>query len=232
MTQTTAARQDAAGKSTRREKLLLPSLMCADFGHLANEVSELEAAGANGFHLDLMDGQYVPNYGMGIPSISWVAKNAHVPCDVHMMSQNPSRYVDRILDLGVRVVYLHPDTDPGIEATLTHVRERGAHPGIAVNPEVSVAEVRDLLPLVDYVLVMTVHPGFAGQKWIDSVDPKIAELSVLGAQLGFKVVVDGNCSRQNITKALGLGATGFVLGTASLFGHGPYGPTFAELAKL
>lgn len=214
------------------QTLLLPSLMCADFGKLGEEVAFLEAAGADGFHLDLMDGSYVPNYGMGMPSISWVASHAHVPCDVHMMSQQPSRYLDRFLDMGIQVFYLHPESEPRIQEALRHIRERGAHPGIAINPETSIGNVQELLPLVDYVLAMTVHPGFAGQKWIEDVDPKIAALADLGQRQGFDVVVDGNCSPSNIEKGMGLGARGFVLGTASLFGHGSYQESMDAIRRL
>lgn len=218
--------------TTEKSTLFLPSLMCADFGHLREDVLALEAAGADGFHLDLMDGNYVPNYAMGLGDIQAVASMASVPCDVHMMVQDPGRYVDRFAKAGVRIVYVHPDACPDCAATLRQIRELGMAPGIAVNPGVTVEEVRELLSLVDYVLAMTVNPGFAGQKWIASVDPKIAELSKLGESMGFDVIIDGNCSPENIKRAHDLGARGFVLGTAGLFGHGPYRQTMAALRGL
>ena len=203
--------------------------MCADFGHLAREVAALEAAGADGFHLDLMDGVFVPNFAMGLGDIAWVCAHAHVPCDVHMMVTDPSAYVSVVAELGARVVYVHPEAGGNTIHALGELRERGVHPGIAVNPTTPFAEVEPLLPLVDYVLAMTVNPGFAGQRWIDAVNPKLAELAAARERFGFDVVVDGNCSPERIEQAADLGVRGFVLGTAGLFGHGDYASTMASL---
>ena len=190
-------------------KLFLPSMMCADFGHLANDVYALEDAGANGFHLDLMDGTYVPNYGMGLQDIEWICKNSSVPCDVHMMVEQPGRYVSKFADMGVKA-------------------------GIAINPGTSFAAVEPILPLCDYVLVMTVNPGFAGQKWLDFVNPKIEQLIAASHTNGnnYEVIVDGNCSPERIMQASKTGVKGFVLGTAGLFGHGDFATTMAGLREL
>ena len=219
---------------TANDKLLLPSMMCADFGHLADDVAALEAAGADGFHLDLMDGTYVPNYGMGLQDIEWLCANASVPCDVHMMVERPGRYVDKFARMGVRVIYVHPEADPHVARTLATIRDLGVKAGIAVNPGTSFAAVEPVLPLVDYVLVMTVNPGFAGQKWLDFVNPKIEQL-VAASHEGaddYEVVVDGNCSPERIAQASAMGVRGFVLGTAGLFGHGPYKESIDALRAL
>lgn len=213
------------------DKLLLPSMMCADFGCLRDEVAALEAAGADGFHLDLMDGNFVPNYGMGLQDIEWFCKNATVPCDVHMMVVDPGRYVAKFAEYGARVLYVHPEADTHVARTLATIRELGVHPGIAINPGTSFAAVETILPLCDYVLVMTVNPGFAGQKWLDFVNPKLEQLVAARHENGnnYEVVVDGNCSPERVAQASDVGVKGFVLGTAGLFGHGSYAQSMKAL---
>ncbi len=217
---------------TDTQQLLLPSMMCADFGSLRDEVLALEAAGVDGFHLDVMDGNFVPNYGMGLQDIEWICANATVPCDVHIMAEDPGRYVEKFAKLGAKVIYIHPEADAHSARTLAAIADAGVHPGIAINPGTSFSTVEPLLSLVDYALVMTVNPGFAGQKWLHFVDEKIERLAEAGKRYGFDVIIDGNCSPENIALAQDLGATGFVLGTAGLFGHGDYAPTIEGLRNL
>lgn len=214
------------------DKLLLPSMMCADFGHLADDVRTLEEAGADGFHLDLMDGSFVPNYGMGLQDMEYIIRHASIPCDVHMMVEEPGRYVGKFAEMGAQVIYVHYEADRSIARTLASIRELGAHPGLAINPGTSFATVEAVLPIVDYVLVMTVNPGFAGQKWLPFVDAKIDQLAAARDRCGYQIVIDGNCSPQNIARAHKAGATGFVLGTAGLFGHGDYKTTMSQLRSL
>jgi ribulose-phosphate 3-epimerase len=209
-------------------------MMCADFGHLSDEVNDLEIAGADGFHLDLMDGTFVPNYGMGLQDMAWICAHASVPCDVHMMVEQPGRYVRLFTELGARVIYVHPEADPHVARTLAAIRDAGAKAGISINPGTSFAAVEPVLPLCDYVLVMTVNPGFAGQTWLDFVTPKIRQLVAArheGAN-DYEVVVDGNCSPERIAQASEMGVKGFVLGTAGLFGHGPYAQSMEALRSL
>ena len=216
---------------SHNDKLLLPSMMCANFGRLRDELDALEAAGADGLHLDLMDGNFVPNYGMGLQDIEWFCKNATVPCDVHMMVEQPGRYIQKFATMGVRVIYVHPEADPHMARTLATIRELGIKAGIAVNPGTSFSAVEPVLSLCDYVLVMTVNPGFAGQAWLDFVNPKIEQL-VAASHEGandYEVVVDGNCSPKRVAQASAMGVKGFVLGTAGLFGHGPYTQSMEEL---
>ena len=171
-----------------------------------------------------MDGNFVPNYGMGLQDIEWLCKNATIPCDVHMMAERPERYIQKFATMGVRVIYVHPEADPHAARTLATIRELGIKAGIAINPDTSFSAVEPVLSLCDYVLVMTVNPGFAGQAWLDFVNPKIEQL-VTASHEGandYEVVVDGNCSPKHVAQASAMGVKGFVLGTAGLFGHGPY----------
>ena len=220
--------------ATANSKLLLPSMMCADFGHLADDTAALVAAGADALHLDLMDGTYVPNYGMGLQDIEWLCANAGVPCDVHMMAMDPGRYVEKFAKAGAKVIYVHPEADVHVARTLAAIKALGVKAGIAINPGTSFAAVEPILPLCDYVLVMTVNPGFAGQKWLDFVNPKIDQLVEASHKNGnnYEVIVDGNCSAERIAQASAMGVKGFVLGTAGLFGHGDYAESMQKLRAL
>ena len=149
------------------EKLLCPSMMCADFSSLKDEIENLEKGGIDIFHLDVMDGSFVPNFGMGLQDIEYICKTATKPCDVHLMIENPSKYIDKFAKLGVNIIYIHPETDSHACRTLQMIRDAGVKSGIAVNPGTSFETVKELLHLCDYVMLMSVNPGFAGQNiWI------------------------------------------------------------------
>ena len=160
-------------------KLFCPSMMCANFGHLEKEVKDLEEGGIDIFHLDVMDGSFVPNFGMGLQDIEYIVKTATKPCDVHLMVTKPSDYIQKFADIGVQIIYVHPETDNHITRTLQMIKDAGAKAGIAVNPGTSFETVKDTLSLVDYVLVMTVNPGFAGQKYLSFVDHKFEQFCEL-----------------------------------------------------
>jgi ribulose-phosphate 3-epimerase len=150
------------------------------------------------------------------------------------MVEQPGRYVQMFAELGARVIYVHPEADPHVARTLAAIHDAGAKAGIALNPGTSFAAVEPVLPLCDYVLAMTVNPGFAGQKWLDLVNPKLEQLVAASHQGAnhYEVIVDGNCSPERIAQASKLGVKGFVLGTAGLFGHGDFATTMAGLREL
>lgn len=200
------------------KKLLCPSLMCADFSKLQDEVEKLDKAGIDIFHIDFMDGSFVPNFGMGLQDFDMVRSSTQKKVDVHLMIQNPSKYVEMFATRGADIIYIHPEADQQAARTLEDIRKLGKKAGIAINPGTAVETIFELLPLVDYVMVMTVNPGFAGQKYLEYVNPKIEKLIKLGADFDFEVMVDGAVSLEKIRKLSENGVSGFVLGTSALFG--------------
>ena len=214
-------------------KLLCPSMMCADYGNLRSEMERLQEAGADIFHIDVMDGRYVPNFGMGLQDIEFLTKNATIPCDVHLMIMNPANYVKKFCDLGVKIMYVHPEADLHPARTLQMIRDCGVKSGIAINPGTSFETVEPLLPLCDYLLVMTVNPGFAGQKYVPSVDKKIDQLLAAKEEYGYEIMIDGACSPAVIERLNAKGVLGFILGTSALFNKGrSYKEIMPELRNL
>lgn len=199
-------------------KLLCPSIMCADFSKLKAEVEELDKAGTDIFHIDFMDGSFVPNFGMGLQDFELVRASTQKKVDVHLMIQNPSKYVEMFATMGADIIYIHPEADQQAARTLDVIRNAGKKAGIAINPGTSIETVSELLPIVDYVMVMTVNPGFAGQKYLNYVNPKIEKLVKLSEEFNFEVMVDGAISPEKIEQLSEIGVTGFVLGTSALFG--------------
>lgn len=199
------------------EKLLCPSMMCADFSNLGKEVVDLETAGIDIFHIDIMDGNYVPNFGMGLQDLESIRKNTTKPVDVHLMIMNPSRYVERFIDLGTNIVYIHPEVDLNPVSTLEKIKNLGANPGIAISPGVSLESVSELFPYCEYVMVMTVNPGFSGQKFLENTNSKIEKLVEIKKNFNFKILVDGAISIEKIKNLSDKGVNGFVLGTSALF---------------
>lgn len=198
--------------------LLCPSMMCAEFGNLDNEIKLLEKANIDIFHLDVMDGKFVPNFGMGLQDIEYICKTATKPCDVHLMIENPYQYIEKFINLGCKIIYIHPESDTHPCRTLQLIKDLGAHPAIAINPNTSFETVKHLLHLCDYVMLMSVNPGFAGQRYLDFITSKFLEFIENVPKYGdYHVMVDGACSPERIQTLSQLGVEGFILGTSALF---------------
>lgn len=212
--------------------VLCASMMCADYGNLDLEIAELERAGIDWLHVDIMDGNFVPNFGMGIQDLEYLCRRATVPVDLHLMIEQPGRYVRLFASLGPKVIYVHPEADMQPARTLLDIQEQGVRPGVAINPGTSVEQIRELLPLAEYVLLMSVNPGFAGQKYLDFIDEKLARLMELRTHYNFEVMVDGAISPGRLEALHKKGALGFVLGTSGLFGKGDYAASIRRLRAL
>lgn len=210
--------------------LLCPSTMCVDFHFLDKEIKELDKAGADIFHNDVMDGTFVPNMTLGINDIKAIRRSTNKPIDVHLMIENPLEKVDWFIDAGADIIYIHPESERYVIKTLAHIKNKGKGAGIALNPDTSIDSIEEMLNLCDYVLVMTVNPGFAGQKFIDFTKKKVEKLVRLKNVYGFKIIIDGACSPKIIKELSSIGADGFVLGTSALFGKNrPYSEIIKEL---
>ena len=200
---------------------LAPSILSADFGRLAEEVSAAEEAGADWIHVDVMDGHFVPNITIG-PMVTEVVRQAtSLPVDVHLMIEQPERYLDAFAGAGASVLTVHVETCPHLNRTVERIRELGVSPGVCVNPATSVETLHEIIPFVDLVLVMSVNPGFGGQRYITDTTDKLRrarqQLDETG-RAGVELQVDGGIDALTGPQAVEAGATCLVAGSA-VFGH-------------
>ena len=215
-----------------RAHLIAPSVLSADFGRLAEEVQAAEAAGADWLHLAVMDGHFVPNLTMGPDVVGAIRRATSLPLDVHMMVSDPTRYAPRFIDVGADYVSIHYEACPEPRELIADIRSRGARPSLAVSPDTPVDVVAPSAPELDMVLVMSVYPGFGGQKFIPGSLAKLAEARALRDRLGlgYLIEVDGGITIDNAGAAAGAGADVLVAGTA-VFGADDYGGAITAIRR-
>ena len=214
---------------------LMASMMCANYGNLEKEVRELEEGGIDSFHIDIMDGRYVPNFAMSLNDMRYIAGAATKPLDVHLMIEHPNNRIGLFLSCLRKgdTVYIHPEAEYHPSTTLQSIIHAGMVPGIAINPGTSVEMVMEMLRIVKKVLVMSVNPGNAGQMYLPYVGKKITKLLAMKEDMDFEIYWDGACSADKIREFATKGVKGFVLGTTLLFGQGkPYGETLQAIREL
>jgi ribulose-phosphate 3-epimerase len=194
---------------------IAPSLLSADFSRLDEELQTIDP-GADLLHLDVMDGHFVPNITIGPPIIKALRGRTKLPFDCHLMIEEPQKYIGAFLDAGANLISIHVEAEPHLQRALQMIRDGGAKAGIAINPATSVESLSTAIEFCDYVLVMTVNPGFGGQKFIEPVVPKIRHISRLVKERGLRVEieVDGGVDAKTAPVVVAAGATMLVAGSA------------------
>jgi ribulose-phosphate 3-epimerase len=215
------------------DHLVSPSLLAADFGNLQRDVSMVNRSQADWIHLDIMDGLFVPNISFGFPVIEYIRKAAEKPLDVHLMIIDPDRYLSRFHEAGAANLTVQYEACTHLHRTVTEIRNLGMKAGVALNPHTPVFLLKNILPFIDMVLIMTVNPGFGGQSFIMESYNKIAELRSMIDAGGFKVLieVDGGIDTSNAARLIGSGVNVLVAGN-SVFSSANPADTIRKLKSL
>lgn len=213
-----------------KEKLIAPSILSADFARLGEEIQAVERAGADWIHVDVMDGRFVPNITIGPLVVAAARKVTRLPLDVHLMIEDPDRYVDEFVEAGSDWLTVHVEACRHLQRTLDAIRKKGARPGVSLNPATPLATLEDVLPDVDLVLLMSVNPGFGGQTFIPQVLDKIRRLRRMIDAAGRTILleVDGGVKVENIGEIARAGVDVLVAGSA-IFGTADYGGTISRM---
>jgi ribulose-phosphate 3-epimerase len=211
---------------------IAPSILSADFTKLGEEIKAVEKAGADYIHIDVMDGHFVPNITVGPMIVKATNKATDLPLDVHLMIENPERYIDDFFKAGSDLITVHAETVTHLHRLLGVIRDAGLKAGAALNPATPLSSIEHVLNNLDMVVLMTVNPGFGGQSFIPEVLPKIKELKKIIAQKGMEIdiEVDGGINVENIAQVAQAGANVFVAGNA-IFGSRDYAETIALMRK-
>jgi ribulose-phosphate 3-epimerase len=212
---------------------IAPSILASNFARLGEEIRMVEQAGADVIHVDVMDGHFVPNISIGIPVVESLHKATHLPLDVHLMIEQPEEYIEDFVRAGASRVLIHEESTVHLDRALAMIREHGAEAGAAINPATPVMMLSEVLDKLDTVLVMSVNPGFGGQKFIRGALEKIRQLNQWRSRYNasFRIEVDGGVDLENVAELAQAGANTFVAGTSIFHASDPAGAT-RQLRKL
>jgi len=215
------------------KKQIAPSILSADFSRLGEEIKAVEKAGADLIHVDVMDGHYVPNITIGPGVVSSLRKTTGLPFDVHLMIEDPDRYIDAFVDAGSNIITVHAEAVIHLHRTVQYIKAKGVKVGVSLNPSTPLSCVEEILPDIDLLLIMTVNPGFGGQKFISGMLPKIRKARELAQTRGLKMAieVDGGVTAENIGTLAEAGADIFVAG-AAIFGSASYSDTINRMKAI
>jgi len=214
-------------------KLIAPSILSADFARLGEEIKAVEAAGADWIHIDVMDGHFVPNITIGPLVVKAARQSTRLPLDVHLMIENPDRYIKDFVDAGADLVAVQVETCPHLHRTVQLIRECGARPGVVLNPTTPLATIEWILPDVEFVMLMSVNPGFGGQKFIPATLDKIRHLRAMieKRRLTTLIEIDGGVNKTTIGDIAAAGADVFVAGSA-IYGTADYAAAIKEFRQI
>ncbi|WP_347550391.1 ribulose-phosphate 3-epimerase [Pseudalkalibacillus hwajinpoensis] len=195
---------------------IAPSILASDFARLGEEVKDVEAAGADYIHVDVMDGHFVPNITIGAPIVRALRPVTSLPLDVHLMIENPDLFIEEFAHAGADILTVHAEACPHLHRTIQLIKSKGVKAGVVINPATPVDAIKHVIEDVDLVLLMTVNPGFGGQAFIERVVSKIAETKQLADSLGVspEIEVDGGVNEETARKCIEAGATVLVAGSA------------------
>jgi ribulose-phosphate 3-epimerase len=209
---------------------IAPSILSADFTRLGEEIRAIEEGGASVVHVDVMDGRFVPNITIGLPVVKSIRKFTKLPIDTHLMIVEPAQYAEKFVEAGADMVSVHVEIDPHLHRTLTGIRAAGGKAGIAINPATPLTALEEALPYADYVLLMSVNPGFGGQEFIPTSLDKVRRLKMMIRERGLntRIEIDGGIDETNIGKITAAGAEIIVAGSA-VFGKGNPSQAVREL---
>lgn len=195
---------------------IAPSILSADFARLGEEIGAVERGGASVIHVDVMDGHFVPNITVGLPVTKAVAAATKLTVDAHLMIEEPGRYAEQFVEAGAQMVSVHVEIDPHIHRTLAAIKAKGARAGVAINPATPLVSLEEALPYADFILLMSVNPGFGGQKFIQTSLDKLRRLRRMidERRLSTRIEIDGGIDRSNIGEVVAAGAEIIVAGSA------------------